>query len=161
MTKILRHTAVVAGLLVFLAGVPLMSAVAALGATPRDADVDTQKGTELVEKFFTLLEKQDEKGLGRFVSPAFQIQRADGSSLDRDQYLANPATVEDFEITNVNATKTGNVYVVRYDAVGTITIDGVPQKTSPAPRLSVFVKTKKSWQIVAHANFNTPQTPAQ
>jgi len=140
-----------------LGGVPTVGALAAPSAAPRDADVNTQKGTELVEKFFNLLVDKDTKGLAKFFSPAFQIQRADGSYLNREEYLDNPATVESYEISNLRATKAGNVYVVRYDVVADVTIDGVRQSGDPAPRLSVFVKGKKGWQIVAHANFNVPE----
>ena len=153
----LRRAVLLVAAVALLAGAP---AVSALAAAPHDASANTQKGTELVEKFFNLIKDQDIKGLGKFLSPAFQIQRADGSFLDRDEYLENPAKVESFEITNLQATKTGNVYVVRYDVIADVMIDGVQQSMDPAPRLSVFVKEKKGWRIVAHANFNVPEPDA-
>ena len=33
-------------------------------------------------------------------------------------------------------------------------VNGKPYSPGPAPRLSVFVRDGKKWQIVAHANFN-------
>jgi hypothetical protein len=42
------------------------------------------------------------------------------------------------------------------------TINGQQQSNDPAPRLSVFEKGSKGWQIVAHANFNVPaEAPTQ
>jgi hypothetical protein len=134
----------------------------AAGAVVRsDASADTQKGTELVEKFFTIIKDQDLKALEKFLSPAFQIQRADGSYLTKDEYLENPAKVESFELSGFQVTRAGKTLIVRYDSAADVTIDGVQQSTDPAPRLSVFVKSKKRWQIVAHANFNVPAEEAQ
>jgi hypothetical protein len=160
MTLSIRRAVLLVALVGVLGGVPVVHAVAAPSAAPRDADVNTQKGTALVEKFFNLLEDHDIKGLKKFLSPAFQIQRADGSYLTKDEYLANPAKVESFEITNLQATKAGDVYVVRYDVIADVTIDGKQQSMDPAPRLSVFVKGKHGYQIAAHANFNVPEETA-
>ena len=134
-----------------------LNAIAAPGSAPRDASATTQKGTELVERFLDLLEDGDTDGLEKFLSSAFQIQRADGSYLTKDEYVADPAQVESYEIDNLQATKSGNVIVVRYDLIADVTIDGVQQSQDPAPRLSVFAKSKRGYQMVAHANFNVPE----
>ena len=159
MTQTMRRAALLA-LAAITFAFPATGAWGAPAAAPRDASAETQKGTELVEEFFNLLLDEDEKGLAKFLSPAFQIQRADGSYLNRDEYLEAPAKVESYEIEDLRATKTGGVYVVRYDVVADVTIDGVQQSNAPAPRLSVFVKGKGGWQIVAHANFNVPEDEA-
>ena len=131
------------------------------GAAVRgDASADTQKGTELAEKFFTIIKDQDLEALDKFLSPAFQIQRADGSYLTKDEYLEDPAKVESFELSGFQVTRAGKTIIVRYDSVADVTIDGVQQSTNPAPRLSVFVKAKR-WQMVAHANFNVPAEEPQ
>ena len=157
MTRSLRRAALLVVALGTLAAAPAVHALAAPSAAPADADVNTQKGTTLVEKYLDLLVDGDVDGLAKFLSPAFQIQRADGSYVNREEYLDDPAKVESYEIENLRATKAGNVYVVRYDLVADVTIDGVKQSGDPAPRLSVFVKGKKGWQIAAHANFNVPE----
>ena len=96
-------------------------------------------------------------GLGRFLSPAFHLQGADGGFLDKQDFLANPSKVASFELSNVKATRAGPVIVVRYDVAAVVTIDGVQQSRDPAPRLSIFAKGTKGWQLVAHANFNVPE----
>jgi hypothetical protein len=135
--------------LVLLASVPAVGASAATGA-----GADTTKGTALVARFFDLLKARDATGLEKFLSPAFQLQGADGGFLDRDQFLANPSQVQSYDLSNVRVTRTGNVLVTRYDVAAVVTINGVPQARAPAPRLSVFAKGKHGWQMVAHANFN-------
>ena len=57
-------------------------------AAPRAAST-TAQGTTLVKRFFDLLTKQDKGGLQKFLSPAFQLQGADGGFLDKRALVAN------------------------------------------------------------------------
>jgi len=108
----------------------------------------------LATKLFQLLHDKDTAGLEAFLSPAFTLQRADGSSADKAAFIQRPADVVEFTISALAATQTGNVIVARYmaDVVGTAS--GRPYTPGPAPRLSVFVWDGSDWQLVAHANFN-------
>jgi len=123
-------------------------------ATGSTANAPTAKGTALVAQFFDLLKAGDTKGLEQFLSTAFLLQGADGGVLDKAAFVANPSKVASYALTNVRVTRTGSVLVARYDVAATVTINGVEQARAPAPRLSVFVKDKNRWQMVAHANFN-------
>lgn len=108
---------------------------------------------ELISEFFELVQAEDLEGLDEYLSPAFQLQRADGSHATKEKYLENPAVIEDFEIVDVEGTRVGDVRVIRSSFVAIETIDGRPVSTDPAPRLSTFVWNGDRWQIVAHANF--------
>jgi Domain of unknown function (DUF4440) len=108
----------------------------------------------LVTRFFNLVEHNDVKGLQRFLSPAFQIARADGSGASKAEYLANLPTITKFSISDLAATQTGSVLIVRYQATIEGVVNGKPATPGPAPRLSVFSRTGKTWRLVAHANFN-------
>jgi hypothetical protein len=132
---------------------------AAPGAAARDAD--TAKGTGLVERFFDQLEDGNAAGLEQFLSSAFQLQGADGGFLTKEEFLANPPKLDSYELSGLRVTRTGKVIVARYDVAAVLTINGVQQSRDPAPRLSVFVATKKGWQLVAHANFNVAATQPQ
>ena len=107
-----------------------------------------------VNKLFQLLHDKDSAGLEAFLSPAFTLQRADGSSADKADFIQRPADVVEFTISGLTATQTGNVMVARYmaDVVGTT--NGRPYSPGPAPRMSVFLWDGTDWQLVAHANFN-------
>lgn len=114
----------------------------------------TGTAKQLVNQFFVLLAHKDRAGLQRFLSPAFQVQRADGSGAEKKDYLANLATINQFHITQLRATRADGTLVVRYLARVEGVVNGKPYTPGPAPRLSVFVWNGKRWQLAAHANFN-------
>jgi hypothetical protein len=120
---------------------------------PRLAD-PTATAKQLVNRFFVLLAHKDRARLQRFLSPAFQVQRADGSGGGKKEYLANLATINRFDITRLRATQARVALVVRYLAEVEGVVNGKPYKPGPAPRLSVFAWSGKRWQLAAHANFN-------
>jgi hypothetical protein len=114
----------------------------------------TRTAKQLVNHFFVLLSHKDRAGLQLFLSPAFQVQRADGSGAEKKDYLASLATINKFHITQLRATRADGTLVVRYLAQVEGVINGKPYTPGPAPRLSVFVWNGKRWQLAAHANFN-------
>jgi hypothetical protein len=114
----------------------------------------TAAAKPLVLRFFVLLERKDRGGLERLLSPAFQVQRGDGSASGKGAYLANLPTVVKFYISNLVATQAGGTLVVRYLARVEGLVNGKPYTPGSAPRLSVFAWSGVRWQLAAHANFN-------
>jgi hypothetical protein len=108
----------------------------------------------LVDRFFTLIEEKNVPGLRSFLSPAFQLQRADGTASAKEQYLTELPTIDSFGITQLVATQDGSVLIARYQATVEGLVNGRPYTPGPAPRLSVFSWNGQGWQLVAHANFN-------
>jgi hypothetical protein len=147
----IRALVVATALAALLAAGP--AATATGRPAPQFAD-PTVAGNRLVDDFFVLLQHKNTAGLVRFLSPAFQVQRADGSAAGKADYLASLPTVTAFTITNLVATQAGGVIVVRYLAQATGLVNGKPYTPGPAPRLSVFSWTGTRWQLAAHANFN-------
>jgi len=123
---------------------------------------DQALATRLVNRFFRLLHAKDAAGLRAFLSPAFQVERADGTGTDKARYLANPPKVDTYEITGLKATRHGDVLVARYSVVATEQVNGTALKKNPAPRLSTFAVNPKTgtWQLLSHANFNPVAPPA-
>ncbi len=81
------------------------------------AEVTLELGTQLVTQFFTILAQPEidkSASLEAFLAPEFQIVRANGDRVGRDAYLASPASVADFTISDVAATQGGDVIVVTY-----------------------------------------------
>src|SRR5207249_10153392 len=111
------------------------AASAARAANGTDA---TETAKPLVTRFFKLVQGGDTAGLQKFLSPAFQLERADGSGSNKSDYLANLPTVQSFELTDFTASRSGSVLVVRYLADATGVVNGKPYSPGPAPRLTVF-----------------------
>jgi hypothetical protein len=109
---------------------------------------------QLVTRFFGLVAHKERVGLERFLSPAFQLERADGSGGGKKAYLANLPTVDEFHIMQLRATQAGATLVVRYLARVEGVVNGEPFTPGPAPRLTVFAWDGERWQLAAHANFN-------
>jgi len=114
----------------------------------------TAAAKPLVLRFFVLLQKKDVTGLEGFLSPAFQVQRADGTAAGKEEYLQKLADIQKFYISGLHATQAGGTLVVRYLARVVGTVNGKPYTPGPAPRLSVFTWNGSRWQLAGHANFN-------
>lgn len=128
--------------------------VAAPASGAGQAATPKETARPLVVKFFELIRDQDVAGLRSFLSPAFQVQRADGSASGKAAYLDRLSIVRKFTLSKLTATRAGATLVVRYHATVEGLVNGKPYTPGPAPRLSVFHWTGKRWQLAAHANFN-------
>lgn len=88
------------------------------------------------------------------LAPEFQIQRADGTGLDRAAYIGGgAATITEIHgIENLVVTTHDDLMVVRYLLIVAETVGGVTVDRE-APRLTVFRREGDAWLVVAHANF--------
>lgn len=143
--------------LAILAALALALAVAlgSAGASVPAAN-PSSLGRRLVERYFTELKRHDVAGLRALLSPSFQVQRADGSRLGKATFLRHLPTILSFKIRKLVTTSNGSVLVDTYEVAAKEVVNGKPLQTGYAPRLSVFIHAK-SWQLVAHANFNVPK----
>ena len=111
----------------------------------------------LVTEYLTILQREDTAALAKFLAPAFQLQRADGTGADKREYLADPATVTAFTIAEtLTARQDGDVLTVRWGVGVDSVINGAVQASGTAPRLSTFVWRDGRWRLVSHGNFNRP-----
>jgi len=108
----------------------------------------------LVARFFDLIKAHDADGLRGYLSPAFQVERADGTGVDKDEFLGNLPTINSYSLSAMEATQNGPVLVVRYLADVEGVVNGKSYTPGPAPRLSVFGWNGSGWQLAGHANFN-------
>lgn len=149
-----------------LLGLAVLLAVLALGlvacgdddSTPPEVAQPDELGQQLATKYMALLQQKDTAQLRSFLSDAFLVQRADGSSSTKDEYLKNLPEVRDFTVQSVSAKQDGPVLTVRWEVVVNETIDGRTYRANPAPRLSSFVWDGAQWRLTTHANFNAPAT---
>jgi hypothetical protein len=148
-----------------LVAVAVLVALGAAGCDDDDGGTDqapalenpAATGDRLVNEFFALVAEKDQDGLREFLSDAFIVQRANGTSSNKKDYLPNLPDVGEYETSNVTAVQAGDSLVVAYDLTVVETIEGVPFETDPAPRLSTFIWDDGDWRLVSHANFNVPE----
>jgi hypothetical protein len=107
----------------------------------------------LVTELFELLHDKDLEGLDEYLSPAFQLQRTDGSHVTKAEYLQKPATVDHWEIHDVTGTRYGNTRIIRFVVTSDSLINGKRTVQEAAPRLSTFTWNGSRWQLAAHANY--------
>lgn len=125
-------------------------------AAPVLADPN-ETGHELVIRFGEILQSKDHAALEEFLAGAFQMQRADGTSTDRSEYLALDINLKNFALgDDLEAYQEGNALTVRWQAKVVETVDGKPRSEVFAPRLSTFIWEEGAWRLLSHANFNPP-----
>lgn len=118
-------------------------------------------GRELATEFLTLLVDADTEGLDEFLADGFQIQRADGTGGDKEEYLADLPQVDSFELGDTMiVTQDDDALTLRWTLVAdeAVTDNQSEQQlsTDEAPRLSTFVWRDGGWRLMSHANFNLP-----
>ena len=137
----------------------LVRAIALVGvmaAAPAFAQ-STDEALGAVNAWLDAVESGDPATLEAILAPEFQIQRADGTGLDKAEYVnGGVANLSEFEAADLIATREGDIMVVRYTLVVSETISGQPMQAT-APRLTVFRWNGERWLVVAHANFAQAQ----
>ena len=115
------------------------------------------KGQELAERYLDTLKgaDTDTDALDALLAPDYQLVRSDGTRATKEEYLAEPATVDTYAINNVKGTATGNTLVVSFDLTIEEEING-QQISETAPRLGSFVWDGEDWLLLSWANFGVP-----
>jgi hypothetical protein len=130
---------------------------------PRPGDSDAPladpaaTGRELAQRFLDILARRDPRAaLEEFLSPSFQLQRANGTFADREEYLDAPAVVGRATILTegFRAYQDGSVLTVRFTVDIEETVSGQAGQVRRADRLAVFRRGADGWKVVAWANFN-------
>ncbi len=157
---VLRRVAVVVALVGTLAlGSAACSASSTTGSrssAPQLAD-PSREATALVTAWLTALQRGDKAEIAGFLAPNFLIQRADGSTSNRDQYLLNPPKVGTFTLgPEMVGIQDGDSLTVRWSVEVDEIINGKPFHKGEAARLTGFHWTGARWQIASYANFNVP-----
>ncbi len=119
----------------------------------QEADVRAE-GLRNVTAWVAAVTSGDKDAVAAILAPEFQIVRDNGVAYDGDQYLASglPKIAAPPPISDLVATRQGDVMVVRYVLVIDATINGATMEAK-APRLTVFRLDGDKWLVSAHANF--------
>jgi hypothetical protein len=122
------------------------------------ADPDVT-GRQLAQRFLNILASPNRSvALDEFLSPAFQLQRANGTFADRSEYISDPSVVGNFTILDEDfrARQDGSVLTVRFSVDAQEAAGSTNPTGGRAERLAVFMRTDQGWQLVAWSNFNPP-----
>lgn len=118
----------------------------------------SRTGKRLITEWLDALQREDTAAIAAILAPNFQIQRADGTSADRAQYLEDPAQVNGYEFgPEFVGLQDGDTLSVRWSVEIDEVVDGQPLSRGNAPRLTGFHWNGERWQIVTYANFNLPE----
>lgn len=114
------------------------------------------QGSELWETYSDALVAGDLELLGELLGDEFLIQRTNGSWADKAAFLATLPTLRSFSSSGYVERRGVNVIVLRLDAVGDLSVDGVQYRSVSAPMLVVFEWANGHWVLQAQGNFNLP-----
>lgn len=126
-----------------------------LVSVPLEPRAESPTGEELVKQFWAAVKADDIGQLDQLLANAFQSAHDDGAR-DKAQELdlAKKDDISDYTLSDFKVTQQGPAIVVTYfgEVAETINDKRLPKKK--AARITVFLKTGKGWQIIAHANLN-------
>lgn len=136
----------------FILMVALLSMSAPTKGLADEDDPDTTRlAQQLESNFWTLVEKQDSKGLNQKISEIFQAQSPSGI-IPRKEFIDGllASTLTAFSMNNLIATRHHNILVITYDFGfnGAGLIGG--------PTLSVWKKGEQHWKMISHSYFAFP-----
>lgn len=132
------------------AGSLVAAAPTGLGQIGQPRSISDEK---LLTQFFDLLREKDLKSLAKYLSPAFVLQRSNGTTVTKAAYLANPSTVNSVTLHDVGGTHTRDVRVIHAVVSSDTVIEGQPVQSTNSPRLATYVWNGKRWQLTSYANF--------
>jgi hypothetical protein len=115
-------------------------------------------GRHLVATFLDMLKADDPApALKPFLNPVFQIQRTNGVRQDKASYLAKPAYLSGYELSQFRVTRSATTIVVTYwIAVQGSVIEGATYTAALNPSIATFQFDNGKWTMLSYANFNKP-----
>jgi hypothetical protein len=114
-------------------------------------------GRELAQRFLDILgDPNPAPLLKEFLSPAFQLQRSNGTFANKAEYVDQPASVARFTILDdaFRAYQDGPALTVRFRISIEEQINGGQLRKTEADRLGAFLRTADGWQLLAWSNFS-------
>lgn len=119
-----------------------------------------QQARELLTTFWNQVKDADTSGLEKNLDPSWQLARADGTHMDKAEYIDQVGNgeidIDNFSFDQIKATRSESSIVVRYITTANYTLEGKKYKGTPAPYLATFIFEEEDWQMTSQANFNVP-----
>lgn len=147
--------------LVGVAGLAALAALAAatpaLGATPAPKTLSNPTKTcqQLTARFQQYLAPGQDAKLAKFVSPAFVIERNDGTGDSWPTYLKNHPTFTGWNIAVETAKFASPVISCVALTSTTQVVNGASVVSVPTENLSTYAWQAGMWRITSYARFNS------
>lgn len=110
-------------------------------------------GEKMVRNLWALFAAKQWDKVEAMTSPAFQSVHTFGAKgKAAEMKLLRKVNLGPYELSRFKVTHQGTVVLVSYFVSVGETIKGKRLNKEPSPRLTVFIKTDKGWQWLAHAN---------
>ena len=110
-------------------------------------------GEDLVRQLWADISKGDSPSMKRWLAQGFQSIDQDGArNHDQELEIIKNLNLGEYKLSNFTVTQEGPALIVSYLVSAEETIRGQRLSKTPAPRLSVFLKTETGWKWIAHAN---------
>ena len=140
-----------------LLGLAVLAATPALGATaaPKTLSNPTKTCEQLTARFQKYLGAGMSAQLAQFVSPAFTIERNDGTSGSWPSYLAEHPTFTGWNIAVVSAQFSSPAIACVAITSTTQLVDGSSVVSVPTNNMSTYVWQRGAWRITSYARFNS------
>ncbi len=125
----------------------------ALWAGPLHAESDAALGERLTRELWTALQAKDWAKVDPMLGKGYQSIHQDGPrGRAQEIKLLHKLELGEFFLKNFQVTRNGPVIVATYTASVPETIDGQRSNSTPAPRMTIWLKTDAGWKWQAHAN---------
>ena len=117
--------------------------------------VTTQEGVQLVQQFWTDMKNKDMAAIDKLIAVGFQSGHDDGIVRNRAQEISliKGLHMGNYKLENFKVSQEGPVLIITYTVQVSETIDNDRLNSSPALRMTIFLKTEKGWKLIAHNNF--------
>jgi len=113
-------------------------------------------GETLVRQLWADIKETDMKAINETIAEGFQAVHQYGANNRKQEVeLLKGLNLGEYTLSNFQITQNGPVIIATYFISVEETIKGKRLSKNPAPRLSVFLKTKSGWQWIAHANLKS------
>ena len=128
--------------------------VAGVAAAGSKADA---LGENLVRQFWADMKSENIDALKDAMDEGFQSIHQDGPRTKEEELaLIKNLHLGEYTLSNFKTTVCGDAIIVTYTVqVTRETIDGKKMPTSPAQRMTVFLKSGDSYKLIAHANLES------
>jgi hypothetical protein len=135
----------------------LVLALFLTGASPAVAEDGAESmaalGERLLKQLWTDIRQGDVEALGSMTAEGFQsVHQFGANDKAREMALIAGLKIDSYLLSEIKVTGSDTLIVASYFVSVAETIEGERLSKTPAPRLTVFVKTDAGWQWLAHAN---------